>query len=130
MKRVLPIVRLFWASLCFALALLTIVRAPTYFTWQLAILITECGLLLAPLPLLALLPGWRRTKSGRIAAGLAVGSLLLLLSTAARGTRAAHSAEAEFARVFPKDIPNPPFRLRGILSSRNTTNAARSVSRS
>lgn len=86
-----------YAALCLALALLAVLPPPTYRLWQLSILVTEHGHWLALAALLALLPGWRRSRGGRVAAVLAAIAAALALSPLARALAAARAARAELA---------------------------------
>jgi len=119
--RVLNGVRLCWAVLCFAVALLAILPAPTNFAWMVSILVTEMGLWLLPLPILALLPGWKKTGTGRVAAGLAVSAVLLFLSPLPRAWRTALAAESQFAGVFQLPPQGHPFRARNELKRSGAT---------
>ncbi len=76
--------RLIYAVLCFATSLLAIVPAPTHFAWELSVLVTEFGWILALASLFALLPGWRATRNGRIAAGIAIVAFLIALTPIVR----------------------------------------------
>ena len=120
MKRVFGFLRVCWGILCFAVALLAILPAPTNFAWQLSIFVTEMGLWIAPLPLLALLPGWKDTGAGRVAAGLAVSAILLLLSPLPRAVHTALAAQSQFAAVFHQPASGQPFRVRTELNRGKT----------
>jgi acetyl esterase/lipase len=77
--RVANYLRLLFALVVFGLSLLAVFPAPTYLGWQLSILVTEWGHVLAGIALL-LLVGSRSTAAGRIASFLGVIAILLALS--------------------------------------------------
>ena len=93
-------VRLAWAILCLLFALLIPFPAQTYTLWQLSVLATEFSSWLVLAALLALLPGWRRSRSGRIAAALAFAALLLGLYPIARAWATARAGQRELTRAY------------------------------
>lgn len=99
-RRIGPGARLGWGALSFALALLAVVRAPTYLLWQAAVVVTEWGHLLALLALAPLAPGWRRSAAGRTAALLGLGAAALALSPLARAVAPAGALPARLAEAF------------------------------
>jgi acetyl esterase/lipase len=110
------VARLLWATVSLLLALLTVVPAPTYVLWQMIVLVTELGIVLAAAALLAVLPGWRRSRAGQIAAVLAVIACVLALSPLVRVIAAARNARTQLTREFPGDVAAAPFRLVGLLT--------------
>src|SRR5438105_13896830 len=81
--------RLGYAGLCAAASLLTVFPAPTYRLWMLALGVTEWGHILAVLSLVPLLPGWRRSRKGRLAAALAACAFVLSWTPWLRAARVA-----------------------------------------
>ena len=84
-------IRIFYAAFCFAMASLTVVEAPTSMLWLAALGVTEWGYWLAPLPLLAWLPGWNRSRIGRIGAWLGLAAALLLMTPLVRAAAHVHA---------------------------------------
>jgi len=74
------LIRLGFGAFCAGLSVLTVVEAPTSLLWLTALGVTEWGYWLAPLALLAWLPGWRLSQPARIGAWLSLAAALLLLS--------------------------------------------------
>jgi acetyl esterase/lipase len=97
-----------------ALALLAVFKAPTSLLWMLAIGVTEWGHALALAALAPLLPGWRRTWSGRIGAALGFVAALLALTPLLRALAAARDAPAQLTAAFgvapPHAAPDAPPR--------------------
>jgi acetyl esterase/lipase len=71
---------LIFGGLFAGLSVLTVVEAPTSMLWLAALGVTEWGYWLVPLPLLAWLPGWNRSRVGRIGAWLGLAAALLLMT--------------------------------------------------
>ncbi|HUF49487.1 MAG TPA: alpha/beta hydrolase [Longimicrobiales bacterium] len=101
--------------MCFLLALLAVLPAPTYRLWQVAVLVTEAGAFLAVAALLVLLPGWRATRAGVIGASLGVCAALLAVSPWARAVFAARDAHRQLAPPSG-DVVSAPWRISGTLS--------------
>lgn len=100
MRLIGPTLRLAWGALTAALALLAVFRAPTFLLWQVAVLVTEWGHVLAALALAPLLPGWRRTLVGRIGAALGLGAAALALTPLLRAAPVARALPGELAAAF------------------------------
>lgn len=100
LRNIGPVARLTWGALSFSLALLAVFRAPTYLLWQVAVLVTEWGHVLALLALAPLLPGWRRSRAGRIGAALGVGAATLALSPLARAALPARALPGRLEAAF------------------------------
>jgi len=69
-------VRLACAALLFLIALLTVIPAPLYAAWLVGLVAAEGGHVFAPVALMTLLPGWRRSAAGRIGAVLGIAAAL------------------------------------------------------
>jgi acetyl esterase/lipase len=110
------VIRLAWAAACLLLALLAVFPAPTYVFWQIAVLVTELGVVPATATLLVLLPGWRRSRAGRSAAVLALSASVLALSPLVRGMAAARAARTELTRNFSVAVATAPFRPAALLT--------------
>jgi acetyl esterase/lipase len=106
--------RLAWGALLLLLSLLAVLPAPNGFLWKLSVGVTEWGYALAPLALLVLLPGWRRSGAGRLAAGMGVASALLFLSPLLRAVPVARELpermEFAFGAAAPRTLPGAPAR--------------------
>jgi acetyl esterase/lipase len=89
-----------------ALALLAVFNAPTNFLWKLAILVTEWGHILTLLSLVPLLPGWRRSRSGHIAAALGLVAAVLALTPLLRAIPVARQLPAQLASTFGETKPS------------------------
>jgi acetyl esterase/lipase len=118
------LLRLIFALVCCALAFLAVVPAPTHLAWELAILVSEWGYVLAVVVLVLVLPGWRHGPRGGIAAGLAVAAALLVLSPLVRARRIARALpdqlESSFGRSGAQAQHSPlgrttPLSLRDLL---------------
>jgi acetyl esterase/lipase len=123
------VLRLLCAAAVLLLSLLAVLPAPDDLLWKAAIGVTEWGHVLAAAALLALLPGWRRTKVGRTAAALGVLAACLALSPLARAVPVARALpqdlDAAFGPARPRSAPGAPARpaplvaadlLRGVRS--------------
>lgn len=106
---VTAIFRLGFAVVVFLLALLTVLPPPTYNLWKASIGAGELGHILAALGLLALLPGWTRTRTATAAAFIAVAASLLALSPIARAlpvaTELPDRLASAFGAVQPLSLP-------------------------
>jgi acetyl esterase/lipase len=122
-------VRLLLAVVALGYGLLAVFRAPTYWTWEMAVLATEWGYGIAALALVLVLPRARRTAAGRLAAGIAVLAAAMLLSPLARAVPVAHELPARMREAFgdaqARSLPGAPARpqplapldmLRGVRS--------------
>ncbi len=109
---VTAILRLGFAVIVLAAALLNVVPPPAYNFWKASIAVTELGRWLAIAALITLLPGWWRNWPGRLAALLGIASIVLALSPIARATRVASTLqsriEAAFGDAQPLALPNAP----------------------
>lgn len=108
-----------YGAACLLLSLTVVFRAPEYRLWMLSIVTTEWGHALAALCLLALAPGWTRTRSGRAGAVLALAAACLFLTPVLRARRLAPAVPGEMERAFgPSRLSRPPFTwtdlLRGV----------------
>jgi acetyl esterase/lipase len=108
------VLRLILAFVVFLLSLLVVFPAPTYLAWELSILVTEWGHVLALIALLVLLPGWRSSTTGKVSALLAAVAMVLALSSLARAIPIARSLpndlQSAFGAVPPRAMPNAPPR--------------------
>lgn len=102
-----PYLRLTGGAAVFGLALLAVFQAPLYLLWQVAILITEWGYVLALLALGPLWPGWRRTWQGRVGGALGLGAVVLALSPLARALPVARDLPGQLAAAFGP-LPEAP----------------------
>ncbi|UPT73766.1 MAG: alpha/beta hydrolase [Elusimicrobiota bacterium] len=109
--------RLAFAVLCFAASLLAVLRAPTYHLWMFSIVVTEWGHLLALISLLPLAPGWRRSKYGQAASGVAVAAAVLFLTPLIRSRTVASALPAKMEAVFGpfSGSPSVPFTFKNLL---------------
>jgi len=107
------------ALIAFLASLLTVVRAPTYNAWKLSVAVTEWGHVLALVALLAFLPGWRKSVTGKISAALAGVAFVLALSPLARATPIAASLPNEltsaFGNVSPRTMLGAPARPKPLV---------------
>ncbi len=87
-----------------ALSALAVLKAPTSLLWMLAIGVTEWGHMLALAALAPLLPGWRRTRNGRIGAALGLAAAPLVLTPLLRAIVVARRLPAQFVAAFG-DVP-------------------------
>lgn len=108
--------RLILALVVFLLSLLAVFPAPTYLAWELSILVTEWGHVLALMAPLVLLPGWRRSTTGKISALLAVVAFAMALSPLARAIPIARTLPGDlrsaFGNVSPRTLPDAAARSR------------------
>jgi acetyl esterase/lipase len=118
-RRGLEILRLLVALIAFLASLLTVVRAPTYIAWKLSVAVTEWGHVLALIALLAFLPGWRKSVTGKISAALAGVAFVLALSPLARAIPIAASLPNEltsaFGNVSPRTMADAPARPKPLV---------------
>lgn len=103
------VLRLVVALVAFLASLLTVVRAPTYLAWKLSVAVTEWGHVLALIALIAFLPGWQKSSTGKIAATLGGIAFVLALSPLARAVPVARSLpnelSASFGSATPRSMP-------------------------
>lgn len=92
--------RLFFGSLFFALSLLAVFPAPTTLLWEISILVTEWGHVLAFLALLLFLPGWRRSPKNKTAAVLGLCAAILALTPLWRAVPVARGLPAQLKTAF------------------------------
>jgi acetyl esterase/lipase len=113
----LAFARLITGAATFGLALLAIVPAPNYLLWQVSVAVTEYGYVLAFGALAPLLPGWRRTRRGRMGALLGVIAALLALSPLARALPVAQALPAQLQAAFgpTTHTHGAPLRLAPLL---------------
>lgn len=105
-------IRLVFGVLCAGLSVLTVVEAPTSLLWLAALGVTEWGYWLAPWPLLTWLPGWNRSRMGRIGAWLGLAAALVLMTPLVRAV--------VLVQAWPDELP--PFIREAVL--RSTAGAA------
>jgi acetyl esterase/lipase len=112
-------VRFVFALALFLVSLLAVIPAPNYDTWELSIAVTELGWVVALASLLVLLPGWRRTAWGRVAAALGFAAFMLALSPIIRALPHARSVRAdiisEFGPAEPKTLPGAVPRTKSFV---------------
>jgi acetyl esterase/lipase len=94
-----------WVRLAFAVALLlaaltTVVPAPIYEVWPVALVATEGGHWLVPIALLTLLPGWQRKSAGRWGAVVGLVSAALFAAPLVRALNATVDLDSELERVW------------------------------
>nr|MCU0491380.1 alpha/beta hydrolase [Chloroflexaceae bacterium] len=82
------------------LGLLAVFPAPTTLLWMAAIGVTEWGHLLALVSLLPLLPGWRRSPSGRVGGALGLLAALLALTPLLRALLLAQQLPGQLNAAF------------------------------
>jgi acetyl esterase/lipase len=97
--------RLLSGGLFFALSLLALFEAPTTFLWELAILVTEWGHVLAFLSLLLFLPGWRDSRQNQIAAVLGLIAAVVALTPLLRAMPVAKNLPAQLKSTFGENQP-------------------------
>jgi acetyl esterase/lipase len=98
-------VRLACAALLFLIALLTVIPAPLYAAWLVGLVAAEGGHVFAPVALMTLMPGWRRSAAGRIGAVLGIAAALLFAAPAIQARRASGELQTELARVWGEATP-------------------------
>jgi len=112
--RAVNYLRFVFALVVFLVSLLAVFPAPTYLAWQLSIGVTEWGHVLALIALLVFLPGWGRTRTGRITAFLGVMAILLALSPLLRALPIARALPGEVTSAFggrnPRQAQDAPAR--------------------
>ncbi|MCG3120664.1 MAG: Acetyl esterase [bacterium] len=99
--------RLLFGSLFFALSWLTVFPAPTNLLWEISILVTEWGHVLAFLSLLLFLPGWRRSRKNQIAAMLGLLAAILALTPLLRAIPVARRLPTQLQMAFGGIQPPP-----------------------
>jgi acetyl esterase/lipase len=108
-RRGLDILRLSVALIVFLASLLTVVRAPNYGAWELSVVVTEWGHVVALIALIVFLPGWRKSVTGKIAAALAAVAFVLALSPLVRAipvaTALPNELTASFGSAIPRSMP-------------------------
>lgn len=110
----LGLLRLVVGGLSAALGSLAVVEARSWTLVLLTLGASEWGHVLAALALTPLLPGWRRTRAGRLGAGLGVIGAPLALSSLVRAAVLARGLPARVAKAFgespPRSAPGAPAR--------------------
>ena len=103
------ILRLGLAVIVFCLSLLAVFHPPTYNGWKAAIGVIELGHYLALNSLLTWLPGWHRTRVGKVAATLGVLAFVLSISPLLRALPVATGLPDRLASAFgpsqPRSLP-------------------------
>ena len=97
--------RLALSAVLFAVALTTVIPAPFYEAWLVALVATEAGHWLAPVALLSPIPRWRRKAAGRAAAVLGLVSAVLFAAPVLRALRATQDLPEEMARAWGDAAP-------------------------
>jgi acetyl esterase/lipase len=118
-SRGLNFLRLVFALVVFLLSLLAVFPAPTYLAWELSVLVTESGYILALASLLVFLPGWKRSLLGRASAVFGGIAFVFALSPLVRALPIVRSLPAElresFGNVSPRSLPNASPRPRPVV---------------
>lgn len=116
----MKVLRFFFALVLFLVSLLAIIPAPNYYAWELSILVTELGWVIALASLLVFLPGWWRTAWGRLAAGLAFAAFVLSISPLLRALPVARTLPAKLQSTFgaaqPKSLTGASARAKSFLA--------------
>ena len=94
------LLRLLFAVLFAALGALTVVPAPTRLPWLPSILVTEFGYGVAMLALLVFLPGWARSRVGRVSVVLGVCAIILLVMPVWRARQSSRELPDIFTASF------------------------------
>lgn len=116
----MKVLRFIFALVLFLVSLLAIIPAPNYDAWELSILVTELGWVIALASLLVFLPGWWRTGWGRLAAGLGFAAFALSISPLLRALPIARSLtpklQSSFGDTNPKSLPGAKARAKSFLA--------------
>ena len=99
------VLRLVLAVVVFCVSLLAVFHPPTYNGWKAAIGVTELGHYLALIALLTWLPGWRRTRVGKVAAVLGFLAFMLAISPILRALPVATGLPARLHSTFGSTQP-------------------------
>lgn len=101
--------RLAWGAAAATLSLLALFEAPTWDLFRAAVAVTEWGHLLALAALAPLLPGWRRTRAGRVGGALGLGAALVSLTPLLRALPVAQALPEQLAAAFgpPPSLGRP-----------------------
>jgi acetyl esterase/lipase len=91
---------LLFGVLLLLVALLTILPAPVYAAWLVGLVAAEGGHWLAPVALLPLIAGWRRSIPGRIGISLGLISALLFAAPVVQAVRITRELRTELARTL------------------------------
>src|SRR5690606_23979304 len=102
---------LVFASLLFLIALLTVIPAPVYAAWLVALAAAEGGHWLALVALLTIAPGWRRSAASRIAVLLGVASALIFIAPLIQALRVSAELPSDLARIWGE---SPAFSSAGL----------------
>ena len=100
-----------FASLLFLIAILTVLPAPVYAAWLVALAAAEGGHWLALVALLTIVPGWRRSAASRIAVVLGVASVLLFAAPLLQALRVSAELPSDLARIWGE---SPAFSSSGL----------------
>lgn len=110
------ILRLAVAVIVFSLSLLAVFLPPTNNLWKASIGVTELGHNLALIALLTLLPGFRKTRTGKVAAVFGVLAIVLAVSPTLRAlpvaTGLSDRLDTAFGSAQPRTLPGAPPRAR------------------
>ncbi len=108
--------RLVFAVIVFSLSLLTVFAPPTYDLWKASIGVTELGHYLALIALSTLLPGFRKTRTGKVAAVVGALAFVLVMTPTLRALPVATGLPDRLATAFgfaqPRTLPGAPPRAR------------------
>lgn len=115
----MQLIRFVFALALFLVSLLAVIPAPNYIGWELSIAITELGWVIALASLLVFLPGWRRTRLGRLAAALGLAAFVLGLSPIFRALPHARRVDADLRSAFgaaaPRTLPGAVPRVKSLI---------------
>lgn len=113
----LNFVRLAFAVVAFLVSLLAVIAAPTYGAWELSIAVTELGWIIAVASLIVFLPGWRRSRAGKIAGVFGGLAIVLALSPLVYAYGVARALPAEIRSAFGDAQPRrAPIELRDLIA--------------
>ncbi|HVD61376.1 MAG TPA: alpha/beta hydrolase [Gemmatimonadaceae bacterium] len=115
----MKVIRFVFALVLFLISLLAIIPAPNYDAWELSIVVTELGWIIALASLLVFLPGWWRTALGRLAAGLGFAAFVLSLSPILRALPIARALPSRLQTAFgdttAKSLPGAAARSKSFV---------------
>lgn len=106
----MKLIRLFIAVVLLAAAIIAVVPAQTYIMWKLSIATSEWGHFIAIAALiLILIPGWRSSTVGKLAAAASIIAMVLAISPVVRSSPVASNVQqrldAAFGTSQPRSMP-------------------------